>query len=461
MSAGDNKLNPKAVITSIFFLSLVLFLAFGCTGPGISELKKERLFSIQIGAGEEQIGVVHEESGRFHGPSMLLFKNGFFYLVDSVNQKILKITTPGDIILTLSKGENDGGVDENVLRTKQRTSYELNEIGQIAVDNENCIWVEDKFLEAAPEKEEIDLFLSDDLSEEGAEELFKSHILKFDRLGRFVMRIGTGGRDTEPFYYIYKMAVDRDGNLTVVTADDEWNVWNIYRFDTEGTLLNVCSLTEDDIAPNIRAADEQEYFVMGLYPACNEDNLLFWVSLYETRWDTKKIKREEDLWGEEIEIENLDGVAKEEEKKKNRYIRDLLYYKLFYYDMDRKTITRTYSWENRLETNPGPTTEFFGIDAETNGFLWKYVNNSKSIVTVFRPNGSVIARRSFIFEDDGIWTNVHVDEDGSVSALKIDREAVHFYRWRSDKLITPGGEQKLTVKEFVQEKIKEFKNANR
>jgi len=454
-------LNRKAVITSIFLLAPVLFFAFGCTGTGISELKKERLFSIQIGEGDEQVGVMREKNGRFHGPSTLIFKNGFFYLVDSVNQKILKITTPGDIILTLSKGANDGKDDENVLRTKQRTSYGLNEIGQIAVDNENCIWVEDKFLEAAPEKEEIDLLLSNDLPEEGAEELYKSYILKFDRLGKFEMRIGKGGMDTQPFYYIYKLAVDRDGNLTVLTADDEWAGWTVYRFDTEGTLLNVCSLTEDAITGNIRADEEQEYFVMDLYPACNEDHLLFWVSLYETRWDTKKIKREEDLWGEEIEIENLEDVAKDEEKKKNGHVRDLLYYKLFYYDMSRKAITRTYSWENRLETNPDSTTEFFGIDAETNGFLWKYVNNSKSIVTIFRPNGSVIARRSFVFEDDGLWTNVHVDEDGSVSALKIDTGAVHFYRWRSDRLITPGREEKLTMKEFIQEKVREFRNANR
>ena len=451
----------KSVITSIFLLALVLVLSFGCTGNGISELKKERLFSVRIGEGEEQIGVVREKSGRFHGPSTLIFKNGFFYLVDSVNQKILKITTPGDIILTLSKGMNDTSDDETVLRTKQRTSYELNDIGRIAVDNENCIWVEDRYLEAAPEKEEIDLLLSDDLPEEGAEEILKSYILKFDRLGRFVMRIGTGGKGTQPFYYIYKMAVDRDGNLTVLTASDEWGSWTVYRYDTEGTLLDQCSLTEDVITGKIQAGEEQEHFVMDLYPACNEEHLLFWISLYETRWDTKKLKREEDLWGEEIEIDNLEGVAKDEEKRRNGYVRDLLYYKLFYYDISRKTITRTYSWENRLETNPGSTTEFFGIDAETNGFLWKYVNNSKSIVTIFRPNGSVIARRSFVFEDDGLWTNVHVDEDGSVSALKIDNEAVHFYRWRSDRLITPGREEKLTMREFIQERVEEFRNANR
>ena len=72
-----------------------------------------------------------------------------------------------------------------------------------------------------------------------------------------------------------------------------------------------------------------------------------------------------------------------------------------------------------------------------------------------------MAKRSFVFEEDGVWTNVHVDEDGSVSAIKIDKEFIHFYRWRSDRLITPGRDEKLTLTEFFMEKIEAFKNANR
>jgi len=50
--------------------------------------------------------------------------------------------------------------------------------------------------------------------------------------------------------------------------------------------------------------------------------------------------------------------------------------------------------------------------------------------------------------------------DGSVSALKIDNELLHFYRWRSDKLIM-NKREKVTLKEFFKDKIQEFKNANR
>ena len=444
---------------------ILLFMAFaflfGCSKTRITELKKERLFTIPIGVAEEQIGVVREKSGRLHGPGMLLFKNGFFYLVDSVNQKILKITTPGDIILTLSSGEEENDQDENILRTKHRTSYAFSQIGFIAVDNENDLWVEDKFLEEIPESEEIDLFSDSGAFTEETGEQYKSYILKFDRLGRFVFRLGKSGIDSEPFYYIYKMGVDRNGNITVLTADDEWQSWTVYRFDVEGNPVDRCELNKDVITGDIRKVNEQDYFVMDLYPVCNDNLMLFWVSIYETSWDTKEIKKEEDLWGEEIEIENIENIAEDEENRQQGYKRDLLYYKLFFFDLNKSTIERTYVWENRVSGQESSTTEFFGIDAESNGFLWKYVNNAKSIITMFRPNGSIIARRSFVFEDDGIWTNVHVDEDGSVSALKIDGDLVHFYRWRSDRLITPGGEEKFTLTEFFKEKVEAFKNANR
>ena len=453
------KRRPFTLLFFLLVLSLLFF--FGCAETRIAELKKERLFSIPIGEGEEQIGVVREQSGRFHGPSILLFKNGFFYLVDSVNQKILKITTPGDIILTLSKGEEEKSQDENVLRTKQRTSYAFNAIGLITVDNENGLWVEDKFLEAMPEKDEIDLFSDSGTFDEGSGELYKSYILKFDRLGRFLFRIGKNGVDTEPFYYLYKMAVDRDGNITVLTADEDWESWTVYRFDAEGNALGRCGLEKETITSNINKEDNQEFFIMDLYPVCNEDLLLFWISLYETRWDTKELRKEEDLWGEEIEIENIEDIEQGERKGQRRYERDLLFYKLFYYDINKSTIERMYTWENRIAEGTGTPTEFFGIDAESNGFLWRYVNNSKSVITMFRPNGSIVAKRSFVFEEDGVWTNVHVDEDGSVSAIKIDKEFIHFYRWRSDRLITPGRDEKLTLTEFFMEKIEAFKNANR
>ncbi|UCB47425.1 MAG: hypothetical protein JSV25_08475 [Spirochaetota bacterium] len=451
--------NKKIILFSIISISILFFL-FGCSRKRVTELKKERLFSIPIGVKEEQIGVLRERNGRFIGPSLLLFKNGFYYLVDTVNQKILKITTPGDIILILSKGESEDNRDDDVLRTKQRVSYYFNQIGSVAIDSENNLWIEDKYLEKEPEKDEIDLLDINDTFDDQSNEIYKSYILKFDRVGRFIFKLGKGGIDTDPFYYIYKMVIDDYGNFLVLTADDDWASWVLYRFDSDGNLINKHELVGERII-DVKETDNNALFIMDLVPSYSENLLLFWISLYETDFDTTEVKKEEEIWGEEIEIENFDEFTKEEEASQNKYLRDLLNYKLIYFDIGSEKIEKTYTWENRLSNQQGSTTEFFGIDRETNGFLWKYVDSTKSIITVFRPNGSIIARRSFIFEDDGIWTNVHVDEDGSISALKIDRANVHFYRWRSDKLISGGRDEKLTFKEFVSDMVEAFKKANR
>jgi hypothetical protein len=206
--------------------------------------------------------------------------------------------------------------------------------------------------------------------------------------------------------------------------------------------------------------DETAFFVMDVVPVYNKDQLIYWVSLYRTSYDTKNIRKEEDLWGEEIEIEDYEKFMEEEEKEKIKNGRDLLYYKLLYYDIEKGDISKTYKWENDLGNILDTTEEFFGIDGESNGFLWKYVSGTKAIISIIRPNGSLLTRRSFIFEDDGIWTNYQVAVDGSVSAIKIGDRNIHFYRWRSDKLISQK-QEKVTLKEFIIEKIQEFKNANR
>ncbi len=450
----------KQRVTLVVIIVLGLFTCFyGCSKDKVQELEKEKLFTIPIGSEEEEIGVVKENNGRFLGPSSALFKNGFFYIVDPVNSKILKITTLGDVILVLSQGNEEENQEENILRTKQRKYFNFNNIGKIAVDNENNIYVEDKFIQKLPEKNEIDLFNTESPFEQENGEMYVSYILKFDRLGKFLCRIGKDGRNTDPFYYVYKTEVDKDGNLIVLTADDDWQNWSYYKFDFEGNLL-FNSTTSTDKVFDIKDMGDTSFFVMDATPACNDNHLIYWISLYNTGYDTKNVKKEEDLWGEEIEIQDAEKLKDIEEKGKKYYSRDLLHYKLLYYNLESNEVTRSYKWENHLGDTFEPTEEFFGIDGEMNSFLWKYLNNTKAIISIIRPNGALITRRSFVFEDNGLWTNIQVAIDGSVSALKIDNELLHFYRWRSDKLIT-NKREKVTLKEFFKDKIQEFKNANR
>jgi len=442
-------------------LAAVVLVWQGCGGGQIVELKKEGLFAVPIGSGDEEIGIIREESGRFIGPSRMLFKNGFFFMVDDVNRKIMKITTPGDVILVISKGNEEGAGDVNTLKTKQRRYYDFNLIGDIAVDGENNIYVEDKRLYKEEKESFIDILSFDEEIKEETEyeEIYKSYILKFDRIGSFIHKIGIGGVDSEPFYYIYRIDVDKNGNLIVITAEDDWQSWNSYKYSENGELISKCTVTREDIVEE-EEEEERAVFVMDTMPTGNEDELVYWVSYYETTYDTKRMKKEEDLWGEEIEIEDYNSSGGGSSKQEKRTMRDLLGYRLVYYDLQRETVSRTFKWGTPLGGAVESTEEFLGMDGASNGFLWKYLDENKAIVTIFKQDGNVIAKRSFAFENDGIWMNVHVSEDGSVSAIKIDDTYVHFYRWRSDRLIS-SKDEKVTLKGFISEKVEGFKNANR
>jgi hypothetical protein len=447
----------------IFLISATLFS--GCMRRGVEELEKERLFSLPIGKGEEgeeYIGIMREKNGELGGPSHVLFENGFFFIVDSVNQKLLKITTPGDVILTIERGEGTKTDDENILRTKQRKYYNFNQIGNIAVDKENNIYIEDISIQKRKLKSIIDVLSKGEVVEEEGnfEEVYVSHILKFDRLGNFLFKLGVDGRDTEPFYQIYKISTTRDGNLIVLTMDEEWENWTYYKFDEDGNRLMMNVIKSKDIVAS-EDMKGRAYFIMDVFPSNLDDRLLYWISLYETLYDTKGVKKEVDTWEEEIELEDYEAIKKKEEQApKTEIMRDLLYYKLIQYDVVTGEMHTTMKWQmdggNRVE----PTEELLGVDGEFNGFLWKYLDKNRSVITIVNPEGTVVERRSFFFEDDGIWMNVQVASDGSVSGIKIDDKYVHFYRWRSDRLLKEKKEG-VTLKKFFRDKIEGFRNANR
>ncbi len=456
----------------LLLLAGVLLIIYGCGKNRIAELKKEKLFSIPIGNAEEQIGVRKSQNGEFHGPGAVLFRNGFFFIVDSVNQKIMKVTTPGDVILVISKGDDNAGRDTGtILRTKERKNYNFDTIGQIAVDNENNLYVQNIFIQKEKKQSVIDIIsLDENGNEEGAEytESFMSYIVKFDRLGNYQYRIGKKGIDSKPFFYIYKITTDINGDLIVLTADEAWENWTYYIFDMEGSLIKQYTINKEEILGSNTPVDRVS-FVMDVCPEVNEKKVVYWVSQYETANDTKSLKKAEDTWGEEIEIENFDASSsgdasssKDAGKSPNQAVKkrmnDLLFYKLVRFDIASDDIISSYTWETGLNTDT--TSEFLGIDGKSDGFLWKYIDKNKSVVTIVRPDGTIIAKRRFSFEDDGLWTNIRVAVDGSVYAVKLDDKNAYFYRWRSDELLNRKKE-KISVREFILQKIEGFKNANR
>ena len=87
----------KRIVITLLLVVLTTYIV-SCGKKRITELKKEQLFKIRIGNDEEEIAINRNKNGFFEGPGDFIFRNGFFYLVDKINQKIMKITTIGDVI---------------------------------------------------------------------------------------------------------------------------------------------------------------------------------------------------------------------------------------------------------------------------------------------------------------------------------------------------------------------------
>jgi hypothetical protein len=458
--------NKNIILLSAVFITAMSTLLQGCGRTRIVELKKEHLFSLPVGKEDEAIGVLRESNGRFVGPAHVLFRNGFFYTVDTVNHKIIKTTTHGDVILTIADGEMMQDEHEAMLRTKQKTYFDFNQIGVIDVDNENNIYVEDMFLEKTEVETVIDIFSIDDESideEKEYEEKYMSYILVFDRLGAFLHTIGENGIGSDPFYYMYDIEIDNNGCLVVMTGNDEWDAWTYHRYSPDGELIEKYTLTSEDVLTHTEQQNRAN-FVMNVIPTEQPGQVLYWTSKYETTLDSTEVKKEEDLWGEEIEIDDYDRYrAREEGEEKEEQvqsIRDLLHYTISFYDFESASVVNAHQWETALTNNVESTEEFIGLDGYQNCFFWKYIDRNKAVITILRPDGSFITKRSFLFESDGIWMDLQIALDGSVSAIKIDESNVHYYRWRSDKLLSTR-QEKQTLREFFMAKVEGFKNANR
>ncbi|RKX94711.1 MAG: hypothetical protein DRP84_06370 [Spirochaetes bacterium] len=453
----------KKILIPLLIISLSLN-AIGCSKNKITELKKEQLFKIKIGKRDEEIGTIRNKNGLFKGPGELIFRNGFFFIVDNINQKIMKITTLGDVILILKNGEQESKAkNEQILKTKVTKNYPFQKIGFITVDGENNIYVEDKFVQAPKQPNEIDILSNSNKNISSEDEKYMSYILKFDRLGNFIAKIGKNGIDTDPFYYIYRLDIDKNDNLVVITSDDNWDRWDYYKYNKDGKPIMHEVISKKDII-KIDYPKDRGFFIMDVVPEAEDAHLIYWISMFDTTYDTKGRKEEQNLWGEEIEIDKLEKKIQKEEKKRIDYKRDLIFYKLLFYNLFKRKIDKTYIWENRTGKGVETTQEFIGVDGNANGFLWKYVDNKTAIITIFKPDGTTIARRSFKFENNGIWQNIVVNRDGSMSAIKVGKNYIYFYRWRSDELINNkinNNENKKSFKEFIKEKIEAFKNANK
>ena len=226
-------------------LSLLLLCFTGCFN--VREKKNthiKNIFTFPIGYDKEELGFLPEKRAS-DAALDFCYNNGFFYISDKINNKILKVTETGVIILTIYNQENyphlvPNGSDADDFDSeaaanssdsyeylKLYSSYPLEQPGAIAADIEKNIYVVNR--EPLHKKYGEQNLIEDEF------------ILKFDSHGKLVYKIGKNGCSTllgeniEPFNYVSKVATDINSNLIVIEGYSE--DLKIFKYSKDGELL--------------------------------------------------------------------------------------------------------------------------------------------------------------------------------------------------------------------------------
>ena len=190
----------------------------------------EILFKTKIGYGEDELGMIPKNGVVKTDAIITAYKNGFFYIADNVNNKVIRTTEKGEKLLviynpefntslkpTITKNDSDS---ETVIFVKLYKDFPIYNPTAICADIEKNIYVVNNL----PSYRKID----DDGS------FVSQLILKFNSKGERLFELGKNGIGTIPFGNILGMATDEKDNLIVYESSADGPLF--YKFTKNGQL---------------------------------------------------------------------------------------------------------------------------------------------------------------------------------------------------------------------------------
>jgi hypothetical protein len=220
-----------------FFCGIAVFavLFSSCSPRHTVSVAREDLFTLDIGRMEDQIALFDLEGDRGIRRTDLAMRDGLFYISDGNGEKIVRYNSYGDLLFMVYNEEANPpsmtlktGIEDSTMVTRWAFTYPLREPGAIVVDSRKHIYAEDRL---PYERHSVDV---------ESKALLDSVILHFDADGRFIKYLGQDGIGGSPFPRIVGLYTSARDELVVVCRTPAG--WNIYWFDSEGTVLYLVQL---------------------------------------------------------------------------------------------------------------------------------------------------------------------------------------------------------------------------
>jgi hypothetical protein len=400
-----------AALAVLALLSGAFSTACNAGANGQQAIAREQLFTLSYGPAEDQLDLFQVQGTDGSRKTRIAMRDGVFWFSNGNSSKVLRLSSYGDILSVVYNADRNpepalrsGGTAGKTGRIIE--AYPFEAPGEIAIDSENTLYVEDRM---PPERR---------VSEGGTGASLEYAVLRFNKDGKFIDYLGQEGIGGTPFPFIQGIFVTESDDVVVISIEQE--AWLVHWFDSRGGLRNSLKLPRNALPK----PGGQEGFLASLdrvVPDTKGRAIILQVDYSREIVDTQTKSRS--------------GIE---------------YAGSWLYRMDLARGAVTDRWEippqdmSSRNSEDGSTRkymlvpELLGVAGERFFFVTIDDDSHTTVSILGRLNKSVRRFAIAIAQDELYFNTMSLSRDGVISALLGSRYEARVVWWRFDKLASLG-----------------------
>ena len=389
-----------------------LLLLGSCATKELEELAPEELFSVQIGKMDNQIDLFQINGVMAGAKNRIYMRDGLFYIANGNSAKIMELSSYGDLIfLIYNPQENPPPISfssnesEGLAATRKAVAYPLRRIGELVVDSNKRLYIEDAVSEERQVKDsELNVLLD-------------RVVLRFDRHGSLIDFIGQEGVGGTPFPYIDSLYITDRDELVVICRTPRF--WHVYWYSPGGVLLYQVDIDQEHL-PDY---EEEAVSSLGKIVPDRGDPVLYLIIYFSLQALDEPANIASSVGGYSTRIYRLSLAS-------GRYEGFVEVPP----DGTRKERVGTHEVEVTA-----PSFELLGVNSKGFLFLLRREDANLFQLLILDSRGNEQARRYIVMEDSELYyKEVRLSARGIVYALLGEEYEAKIVWWRSDRLAREG-----------------------
>ncbi len=398
---------------AILGLLIPLILLLSCRTRGVEEISKQELFSLAIGKMDDQIDLFRVSDDPLGSKNRIIMRDGLFYVANGPAAKIMEFSSYGDLIFLLYNPKENpppvlfgSGSPEarDVSATRTAATYPLNSIGELAVDSQKRLYVEDV---VSPERQVKDRELG---------VILNRTVLRFDRHGNLLDYLGQEGVGGTPFPYIEGLYVAGNDEPVVVCRTP--SAWLVFWFDAGGTLVHTVRIDQERL-PVPESPQGLIPSVSTIVPDYGRRLLHLYLHYYQDTVDEST--------GLPSKIEHYAALIYPLDLATMRYGAPV--------EVPEQDTRRERIGSQEVEV-PAPSYELLGVSEGRVFFLLRREEANLFQLLILDSQGKQLARRHLVMEDSDLYfKQVGLSAGGIIYALLAGETRAQVAWWRSDRLV--------------------------